>query len=186
MLQRSAVNAPLPAPVPVIERAAGSADAPRPEPAIALRPIRDEDADFLCSVYASTRTEELAPVPWPDEQKAAFLRQQFEAQHAHYQSYYHDTRFDTILADGEPVGRLYVARWPEEIRLVDIALLPEHRGRGIGTRLIRELFAEAAPEGKRVTIHVEMESPAIGLYERLGFERQYDDGALYCFMAWTP
>lgn len=156
------------------------------EPVIALRPICDADLDFLCRVYSATRTEELAPVPWSDEQKAAFLRQQFEAQHAHYQRYYHDTRYDLILADDEPVGRLYVARWERELRIVDIALLPEWRGRGIGTRLLQGLLAEAAAVGKTVTIHVEMQSPALGLYQRLGFSRQHDDEALYCFMEWRP
>ena len=99
---------------------------------------------------------------WSDDQKAAFLRQQFEAQHAHYQRYYHDTRFDVILADDEPAGRLYVARWERELRIVDIALLPEWRGRGIGTRLLRDLLDEAAAVGKPVTIHVEMQNSALG------------------------
>jgi ribosomal protein S18 acetylase RimI-like enzyme len=157
-----------------------------PEPVLALRPIQDQDRDFVYRVYSATRAEELAPLPWTEQQKAAFLHQQFEAQRAHYQQHYHDTRYDLILADGEPVGRLYVARWATELRIVDIALLPEHRGRGIGTRLVAGLLAEAATAGLPVTIHVEMNSPALAWYERLGFVRQHDDGVLYCFMAWRP
>ena len=125
-------------------------------------------------------------MPWTDDEKAGFLRQQFEAQHTHYQRYYHDTTYDVILADAEPVGRLYVARWEHEIRLVDIALLPEHRRRGIGTRLLHEVLGEAASAGKTVSIHVEMNNPALELYERLGFQKMYDDGALYNFMEWRP
>ena len=156
----------------------------RAAPSVALRPIRDEDSDFLCSVYASTRAEELAPVPWTDDQKAAFLRHQFEAQHTHYERYYHGKEFDVILVDGEPAGRLYLARWENEIRLVDIALLPPYRGQGVGTRLVHDVMTEAAATGKTVGIHVEMNNPAMSLYERLGFQRQHDDGAMYCFMEW--
>jgi len=157
-----------------------------PRPVLTLRPIGAADMDFLCEVYASTREAELAQVPWTDEMKAAFCRMQFEAQHAHYQRYYQDTDYDLILADGQPVGRLYVARWADEIRIVDITLLPAQRNRGIGTRLVSQLLAEAAAAGKSVSIHVEMLSPAVALYERLGFERRHDDGALYCFMEAAP
>lgn len=152
---------------------------------ISLRPIEPADHGFLYTVYASTRTEELAPVPWTDEQKAAFLRQQFNAQHAHYQKHYGDARFEIILRDGEPVGRLYVARWPSEIRIVDIALLPAHRNAGIGGQLLRELLAEGAAAGKTVSIHVERFNPAMRLYQRLGFTEVADLG-VYAMMEWTP
>ena len=93
-----------------------------------LRPARPEDREFLLSVYASTRTEELTPVPWTDEQKAAFLRMQFDAQDAHYRAHYEGATYEVIEVDGLPAGRLYVHRRPKEIRLVDIALLPRFRG----------------------------------------------------------
>lgn len=153
--------------------------------AVALRPIGPGDEPFLCRVYASTREEELRPVPWTAAQKAAFLRQQFQAQHAYYQERYTGTRFDVILRDGEPIGRLYVARWDDEIRIVDIALLPEHRGGGIGTAILRSLLAEAAAAGKPVRIHVERQNPARRLYERLGFVPIADKGVYY-LMEWTP
>ena len=81
-----------------------------------------------------------------------------------------------MLVDGEPAGRLYVARWKKELRIVDIALLPEHRGRGIGAELLRELLEEADAAGKPVTIHVERENPAMGLYQRLGFSPKREVG----------
>ncbi|MBL8254137.1 MAG: GNAT family N-acetyltransferase, partial [Candidatus Competibacter sp.] len=108
-----------------------------------LRAIQPEDRDFLFRVYASTRAEELALTGWDETQKQAFLAQQFEAQHHHYQTHYQGARFDLILLDGEPVGRLYVARWREEIRIMDIALLPDHRNCGIGGGLLRDLLEEA-------------------------------------------
>jgi GNAT superfamily N-acetyltransferase len=134
-----------------------------------LRPAGAEDRDFLLQVYASTREEELRLVDWSAEQKAAFVQQQFEAQDAYYREHYHPATFDVIEAEGQPAGRLYVARWEDEIRIMDIALLPEHRGRGIGTALLRELLDEGKRDGKRVSIHVELHIPARRLYERLGF-----------------
>jgi GNAT superfamily N-acetyltransferase len=124
-------------------------------------------------------------VDWTPAQKAAFLLQQFQAQHAFYQEQYKDTRFDVILQEDEPIGRLYVARWRDEIRIVDIALLPEHRGTGIGTAIVRGLLAEAAAVGKPVRIHVERLNPARRLYDRLGFVPIEDKG-VYWLMEWRP
>ncbi len=152
--------------------------------AITLRPVTASERDFLVRVYASTREEELAPVPWTDAEKAAFVEQQFEAQDAHYRTY-PDAAFDLIEVDREPAGRLYVARWREEIRIMDVALLPEYRSRGIGTKLLRALLGEAAATGKRLTIHVEKFNPARSLYERLGFSEAADRG-VYVLLEATP
>jgi ribosomal protein S18 acetylase RimI-like enzyme len=153
---------------------------------VTLRPIRDEDRDFLRHLYASTRAEELAQVTdWSAEQKEAFLTQQFEAQHDHYQTHYADASFDIVVSDGEPIGRLYVARWEREIRLVDVALVPEARGRGIGTALLRTLLAEGERTGRAVSIHVEQFNPALRLYRRLGFREVAENGP-YFLMEWRP
>jgi ribosomal protein S18 acetylase RimI-like enzyme len=120
-------------------------------------------------------------VPWSEEQKAAFLRSQFDAQRRYYQENYRSTSFDVVLVGGRPAGRLYVARWTEELRIVDVALLPEFRGKGIGTALIRGLGREAAERGLPLRIHVERANPALALYERLGF-RQIADRGVYLFL----
>lgn len=155
--------------------------------AITLRPITSDDADLLCRIYGSTRVEELAVTDWSGEQKAAFIAMQFAAQHAYYQENYADADFSVILRGGEPAGRLYVARWEEEIRIVDIALLPEHRNAGIGARLVGGLLdeARAREQGRVVSIHVERQNPALRLYERLGF-RQVEDKGVYLLMEWEP
>src|SRR6185437_16635571 len=103
------------------------------------------------------------------------------AQDAYYREHYASAAFDVIEVDGEPAGRLYVARWDHDIRIIDIALLPEYRGRGIGTALLRELLAEAAADGKRLSIHVELNNPARRLYERLGFV-QVEERGVYLLM----
>jgi ribosomal protein S18 acetylase RimI-like enzyme len=150
---------------------------------LTLRPITPTDDAFLARVYASSRAQELALTDWKEEQKAAFCRQQFEAQSAYYAENYPGAAFQIIERDGWPVGRLYVARWEKEIRIVDITLLPESRCSGLGTKLLRELQAEAGKAGKSLTIHVERFNRALGLYERLGF-RQVEDKGVYLLMEW--
>jgi ribosomal protein S18 acetylase RimI-like enzyme len=153
---------------------------------ITLRPIGPDDMDLLLRVYRSTREEEMALViDWSEEQKAAFVRHQFEAQHTWYQDHYAGAQWDVILVDGVPAGRLYVHRRPAEIRLVDITLLPEFRQGGIGTSLLRDLLAEGEAAGKPVTIHVETFNPAMRLYERLGFSPIEERGP-YRLMEWRP
>jgi ribosomal protein S18 acetylase RimI-like enzyme len=150
---------------------------------ITLRPIAQEDEKFLCEVYASTRVEELAQVPWSDEQKAAFLYMQFSAQHQYYQEHYPRAAFDVILVAGEPAGRLYVHRGADELRIVEIAILPAWRNKRVGTHLLGALQAEAALARKPLRIHVERLNPALSLYERLGF-KMIEDRGVYLFLEW--
>lgn len=158
---------------------------------LALRPVTAGDTELLFRVYASTRIDELAEVPWDDDAKEGFLRAQFEAQDRWYREHYPEATFEVIVVDGEPAGRLYLYRGEREIRIVDIALLPEYRGAGAGTMLLRLVLVEADVEGKRVSIHVERFNPALRLYRRLGFSVAEDKGvylylerpALYVKMA---
>lgn len=150
---------------------------------ISLRLITPADVSFLAGVYASTRAEELAVTGWSDEEKAVFCRRQFDAQSAHYAANYPGASFQVIERDGVPIGRLYVARWEKEIRIVDITLLTEFRGTGIGTKLLRELQDEARSAGKSLTIHVERFNRALALYQRLGFQ-QVEDKGVYLLMKW--
>ncbi len=153
-------------------------------PTTTLRAVTPDDDELLYRIYASTRTEELAPVPWTDAQKVAFLRMQFRAQSQDYAANYPDAAFLVILVDGAPAGRLYVDRREDALLIVDIALLPEHRGNGVGGAILRDLMAQAAAAGKPARIHVEHLNPALRLYERLGF-RRIDDGGIYLLMEWT-
>jgi GNAT superfamily N-acetyltransferase len=143
---------------------------------VGLRAVEPGDHDLLFRVYASARAEELAVVPWDDAQKEAFLRTQFDAQDRWYHQHYIGATYEVVLIDDEPCGRFYVYRGEAEIRIMDIALLPEHRGTGVGSSLLRDLLAEADADGKRVTIHVERFNPALRLYESLGFAVAEDKG----------
>jgi ribosomal protein S18 acetylase RimI-like enzyme len=154
------------------------------EHTVALQPASTGDDGFLERVYASTRQDELAPLPWSDEQKAGFLQMQHTAQHQHYHTHFPQADYDLILVDGVPAGRLYVWRAPEEILLIDIALLPEYRNSGIGGNLLRALVAESRATGKPLHLHVEPFNPALRLYQRLGFEKIGEEG-IYWLMEWN-
>jgi ribosomal protein S18 acetylase RimI-like enzyme len=136
-------------------------------------------------VYGSVREEELAMVAWGEGQREAFIRMQFDAQDTEYRRMNPNGTFDLIELQGRPVGRLYVDRRPTEIRIVDISVLPEFRGAGIGGSLITELMEEAALSGRSLTIHVEITNRAERLYSRLGFVEAARQGP-YCRMEWTP
>ena len=152
---------------------------------LSFRPIAEADLPFLYRLYASTRADELAPLPWSEAQKDAFLRQQFGAQHSHYQRYYPKADWLVVTRGAEDIGRVYVERWEREHCLIDIAFLPECRGKGLGEALMRDLMDEAAAAGKGVQIHVEKFNPALHLYRRLGFVTAEDKG-VYDLMRWTP
>jgi len=150
-----------------------------------FRPIAASDMRFLADLYAAGRAGEVAPLPWSAEQKAAFLRMQFEAQHAHYMAHYPDAHWLIATIAERPVGRLYLECWPSEVRIIDIALLPDARGMGLGTAMLEDVMALAADEAKGVGIHVEHANRARRLYERLGF-RQVADQGVYALMHWEP
>lgn len=155
------------------------------EARISLRPITADDEPFLYRVYASTREEELKLVNWDEPSKAAFLQMQHHAQHQYYQSEFSDAEYSVIMCDGQPVGRLYVHRRVDEISIIDIALLTEHRRAGIGGSLLRDLLAEADQAMKPIRIHVEYNNPAMHLYKRLGFV-QIGETGVYFFMERLP
>ena len=150
-----------------------------------LRPITEQDEDFLLTVYASPREDELRATNWDDREKETFLRMQFSAQHQYYQEHYCDAAFDLILLDDEPIGRLYLQRRKDEFRIVDIALLAQYRGKGIGGKMLRDILLEAGTAGLLVRIHVEHNNPAMNLYVRLGFKKVSDHG-VYHLMEWMP
>ena len=151
---------------------------------VSYKPINDLDRDFLYLVYASTRADELKITDWDEGQKGAFLDMQFSAQHQYYQEHYKDADFLIILKDNQEAGRLYIARWPEEIRIVDLALLPEFRNSGIGSKILGDIINEAKALEKPVSIHVERFNPALNLYRRLGFSKVGEHG-VYDLMKWV-
>ena len=150
-----------------------------------LRRAAPRDEPFLRKVYSSTREEELAPLAWDAQSKRQFLDMQFNAQNGYYHEMYPNADYQIIEIEGQPAGRLYLDRRRDEIRIVDIALLPDFRGTGVGTSILNDILDEAVASKKMVRIHVEKFNPAMRLYERLGFTPTADRG-VYLLMEWTP
>lgn len=144
-----------------------------------------QDMPFLSRLYRSTREDELSRTSWTEIEKQAFSDMQFNAQHEHYQKHYPDALWLIIEKDNQPIGRLYLERWNSEHRIIDIAISPEARGKGIGGAILRDLLDDAAKDHKNVGIHVEKANPAMALYRRLGFTTIEDKG-VYDLLTWTP
>jgi ribosomal protein S18 acetylase RimI-like enzyme len=137
---------------------------------VTTRPARaPDDNDFLLALYASTRRAEIAGFGWPATAQDSFLRVQFEAQTRHYGQTFPDADYYVICLDGERIGRLIVDRCDDEMHIVDIALMPECRGLGVGSGLIRQLLAEADAERLTVSLNVLRGSAACRFWERAGF-----------------
>jgi GNAT superfamily N-acetyltransferase len=152
---------------------------------IALRPVEAADVPFLLAVYAGSRAAEMALVPWTPEQKAMFLQMQFAAQTADYTQRYPGARHEVICADGEPVGRVFLARLVDQFRIADLVVLPAHSGKGIGGWVLQRIMDEAARTSRPVTVYVEDNSPALPWFERRGFQRMGFSGYSH-LMCWTP
>lgn len=141
----------------------------------------------LSKIYASTREQELSQTGWSDDQKRQFTDHQFYAQHDYYQKVYPDASYYAIVQDDKMIGRLYVnLNHPADIRIIDIALLPEYRNQSIGTIILKDLQQYCASGKKTLSIHVEQFNPAKTLYERLGFIHAETYDQVYILMKWTP
>ncbi len=150
-----------------------------------LRAAGADDAALLLRIYAGTRERELALTGWDAAQQEAFVRMQFVAQDRAYRQQFPQAEHAVVQVAGADAGRILVDRGDIEIRLIDIALLPEYRGQGLGSALLQSLVAEAAAAARRVSLHVAIDNPAALLYRRLGFVAVEDCG-LHTLMHWLP
>ncbi len=148
---------------------------------IKTRPVLPQDSNFIYEVYASTRADELALIPWPEEQKDAFVRMQFNIREQQYHAEYPEALTELILYDNVPAGTMITLHTGDAILLVDIALLAHFRGMGIGATVLRDL----QKENKKIVLHVLKGNPAIHLYSRLGFV-SVDEDSMYLRMEWNP
>lgn len=155
-------------------------------PSVTLRAATPDDEPFLFTLYKTTRALEMSLVDWDEAQKETFVRRQFEAQQHHYHTHFPNARHDIIEEDGRPIGRLYVNRTPDEIRLMDIILLPERRSSGLGRQLVTPLLHEAETTGRPVRLYVwQLNDGAQRFYRRLGFVDSGEAGA-YRSMTYHP
>lgn len=152
---------------------------------VSFRTVKPKDMPFLEELYRSTRWEEVASTGWPEDMRIQFLKQQFAAQHAHFEQHYSDAKKWVLLRGKEQIGRLYLEEWPSQFRIVDIALMPSSRGSGLGTVLLQDIKNLAFAREKSVSIHVEKANRAKDLYLREGFVTIEDKG-VYDLMDCPP
>jgi len=150
-----------------------------------LSPVDNFDEPILLTIYASTRSQEMAVVSWSNEQKRAFLEMQFQAQHNYYLSRYPNASYSIINLKEQPVGRLYVDRQEDKITILDITVLPGYRNRGVGTKLITEILQAGEQAEKPVEIHIESYNPSANLFSRLGFQPVGEEG-FHVLWQWKP
>jgi ribosomal protein S18 acetylase RimI-like enzyme len=150
-----------------------------------LRPATSRDEDFLFRLYASTRMEELAATEWSTRERRVFLQQQFRARAQSYAAEFPGAQSSVITLDGLPIGCMIVHRSATEIRLVDLALLPEFRRRGIGRTLVETLQTEAGVSQRPLRLAVREDNAARRLYQRLGFSPVAQAG-VHLRMEWNP
>lgn len=140
------------------------------ERGFSLRRANAADLPWLCRLYATTRAEEMAQVPWPDGLKQAFLDGQFALQHRHYITHFQDCDFLVLEGPSGPAGRFYLQRTTPDHLLVDISLMPQMRGQGLGQALIKASQCEASAQSCGMRLHVMQRNVAAQrLYARLGF-----------------
>lgn len=152
---------------------------------ITLRPASEADSEFLLRVYASSRSEEMARVPWSEEQKRTFLQMQYSSQTQHYRAEHPAATHEIICLNSVPAGRLYLDRSGDAFHILDITVIPEFRNSGIGTGLLQRIMAEAQSNGRPLTIYVESFNPSLRFFERLGFEKVGEQG-FHWLLRWSP
>lgn len=143
---------------------------------IEFRAINDADLPFLRELYGSTRSAELAMLPWSDVEKKEFVTMQFNAQHTFYQEQFDQAEFNIVIKNTKSIGRLYLDHRCNETRIIDIAILPKYQRMGIGKKLLTDVIDSARQRAVPVSIHVEKNNPAMSLYQRLGFKKIEDQG----------
>lgn len=150
-----------------------------------LRPSSPADHEFLFRLYADTRWAEIAPLGWNKAQQEAFLRMQFNAQQRWYETVYAGADQQIVMLDDQPAGRLLIHQATHAATLVDISLLSQYRGRGLGTILLNELLEQCRRSSLPLRLQVLRTNPAQRLYARLGF-RGIGEDQLYLQMEWQP
>src|SRR5947208_16481521 len=138
---------------------------------ISFRAVTQADGEFLLKLYKSSRGDDLRGLGWSEDRISEFLEMQYEARQRLHENDYQNATDELVLLDGKPAGHLSIERREDEIRCVDIALLPEKRRAGIGTLLISRLQNEARGLSKPLRLQVIRFNRAVTLLERLGFLR---------------
>jgi len=139
---------------------------------VTLRPESPEDEPFIRRLIYATIAGELGASQWPEPMRSHLLAVQYTARRQLHRANFPEAASYVVDAGGADAGWAVVTTMPHAVQLVEIMILPELRGRGIGTAVIRHVLATAAAAGKPVRLNVNVTNhSAVGLYQRLGFRR---------------
>jgi len=149
-----------------------------------LRIARNEDTPFLSALFFERNAPRFASLGWDDLQLRSILQMQYRARAKGYAEQFADLK-DFVILDSkqQPIGELLLHEAAGEIRIVDVCISSSKQGRGVATRLLRELQQEAIVKEATITLRVDHENPARRLYQRLGFQKITGD-ALQIEMQW--
>jgi RimJ/RimL family protein N-acetyltransferase len=149
-----------------------------------LRPERDDDGAFRFKLFCDSRPAEFALLQLDPAAFEQLMRFQFHAQTLTYRANFPNARFDIIERDGAPIGRIVVNRPGTMLHIVDQAIVPAQRNRGLGTAIMKALMDEAGQAGLPVRLKVaSTNDPSMQLYLRLGFVPIHAE-PLYIEMEW--
>jgi RimJ/RimL family protein N-acetyltransferase len=152
-------------------------------PPIILRPEREEDAAFLAGLFRTSAGRDLSLLPIDEAMKDQLISMQFASQTTTYRAQFPAARFDIIEQDGEPIGRIVIDAGTEVGRIVDVALMLERRGQGLGTAIIGAVTQRLA---RRVRCQVLAGNRAsLSMFHRAGF-RQVGDVPPFLHLEWQP
>jgi GNAT superfamily N-acetyltransferase len=152
--------------------------------ALHLRAETVHDRPFLLALYGDVRAAELDQVAWPAGQREAFIASQFQAREHHYRTHYHGAQF-LIISEAtkskQPIGYVFLHVTANDLRIMDIALIPTVRGKGLGSQIMGAIHQVADQFASITSLHVEPDNPAKRLYERMGYSDVENRGA-YVYM----
>jgi ribosomal protein S18 acetylase RimI-like enzyme len=151
---------------------------------LTLRPARIDDQEFLYLLFYSVYLEKLHPVPMSEEEKKQLLDLMYQGFTQHYNSRAISSDDRLVLLNNESIGRIILLQTCEEIRLADLAILPQYRGRGIGSALISQVQTESVMSKRPIRLQVARFDRALRLYQRLGFYKTDAIGP-YLHLEWS-
>jgi len=152
---------------------------------ITFKKIQEQDQEFITKVYRSTREKELDLTNWPEDQKHRFTIMQMIAQLTDYEKNYKGATYEMVLYKKKPAGRLYLWETNNEIRIMDLSLLPEFQGKGIGRDILAGIVQSAKQKKKIASLHVIHGHPSKRMYERVGFKK-VSETATHEYMEYNP
>ena len=165
----------------------GAAIIPTAAGPLRLRAESPSDAAFLAELFAIRAAPMLHLAGLAEPQVTQLVAIQHRAQTASYRSAFPGACFLVAELDDAPVGRLIVDEECGVAYVVDIALLPAWRGRGLGPALITDLQRRQGAAGGRVRAEVAVDNAAsLTMFAKLGFVRMASDSITDVAFLWTP